>query len=169
MPVRLEGVTAVAALLIASFAIERISAGVLFVLSFIRGWNNRFPDPATVADPAARYHAERKMKIVRFVLAALIGLPLLAWYGKVQILGAVGFAGIDPDLDRLLTGVILVGGADRIAEVLKWAGAEAHGTKGLPAATSGAHAVSEPLEVTGKLTLELKETGVGPTGLRNVS
>lgn len=139
---RLEGVTAIAAILILAFAIDRIATGLLFVLSFIEGWDKRFPDPVTVADPAERVRAEKRKKLIYFVFAALLGLPLLAWYGKVRILNAVGFVSVSPTLDRFLTGLILIGGADRISELLKW-GAE----KG------GVHA-SHPVEVTGKLVLE---------------
>ncbi len=71
-PVRLEGITAIAALLIASFAIDRIVAGTLFLLSFSDGWNKRFPEPALVKDEDLRYKAEKKLKLVRAVLAAIV-------------------------------------------------------------------------------------------------
>ena len=148
-PVRLEGITAIAALLIASFAIDRIVAGILFLLSFSGAWNRRFPEPQLVKDDELRYKAEKKLKLMRTVLSALIALPLLAWYGEVRILAAVGFETVNPILDQVLTGFILIGGADRIGEVLKWGGIQG-GHAGAP--EKGA--AQQPIEITGKLTLE---------------
>jgi hypothetical protein len=145
-PVRLEGVTAIAALLIASFAIDRIVAGVLFVLSFFKAWEKRFPEPALEPDDASRFKADRKQKLARFVISAMMALPVLAWYGQVRILAAVGFEAVNPLLDQILTGCILIGGADRIGEVLKWGSAEGH--------TAIEKRATQPLEITGKLTLE---------------
>ena len=42
----LDGVTVLAVILIASFAIDRIVTGTLIVLSFIPIWNRWFPDPS---------------------------------------------------------------------------------------------------------------------------
>jgi hypothetical protein len=144
--VRLEGITAIAALLIASFAIDRIVAGILFLLSFSDGWNKRFPDPVLVKEEDLRYKAEKKLKLLRTILAAIIALPVLAFYGEVRILAAVGFETVNPILDQVLTGFILIGGADRIGEVLKWSGVQAR-----PQAEKTS---SQPIEITGKLTLE---------------
>jgi hypothetical protein len=53
---------------------------------------------------------------------------------------------VNPILDQVLTGFILIGGADRIGEVLKWSGVQAR-----PQAEKSS---SQPIEITGKLTLE---------------
>jgi hypothetical protein len=80
------------------------------------------------------------------LLAAIIALPVLAFYGDVRILAAVGFATVNPVLDQVLTGFILIGGADRIGEVLKWSGVQAR-----PQAEKSS---PPPIGITGKLTLE---------------
>ncbi len=152
--VAVPGITAIAALLIASFAVDRVVAGLLFVLSFNEGFARSFPDPAAQADPAARASADRRRKLLYFVLAAVIALPLLAWYGKIRILAAVGFVTISPLLDRILTGIILVGGADRIAEVLKWGSSPVPPTSQKP----------QPIEITGKLILEEPSVRRGAMG-----
>src|SRR5260370_17540496 len=143
-PVRLEGITAIAALLIASFAIDRVVAGILFMLSFSDGWNQRFPEPILVKEEDLRYKADKKLKLVRTILAAIIALPVLAFYGDVRILAAVGFETVNPILDQVLTGFILIGGADRIGEVLKWSGVQARPQAGKSS--------FQPIEITGQPT-----------------
>ena len=143
----LDGITAVAAILIASFAIDRIAGGILFLLAFSREWDRRFPDPATVSDPVHKSRAERRRKLVYLIFAALVGTPLLIFYWPAQILAAVGYTSVDSTLDRILTALILIGGADKISEALKW-GSQAH-TVSPPA---------HPVEVTGKLILEEPKT-----------
>jgi hypothetical protein len=58
----------------------------------------------------------------------------------------------DPLLDTFLTGIVLVGGSDRIAALLK-----------LPGAPDAERAAPPPIQITGKLTLE-DGTKVGDKG-----
>ncbi len=125
---QLDGVSAVALILIASFAIDRIVTALLFLLSFVR------LVPEAAAD-------ERKYKLIYFGLAGLLGTVVLAHYGQVRVLTALGIR-IEPLIDTILTGIVLVGGADRIAELLKPPGAESQKEE------------SQPIEITGKLILE---------------
>ena len=123
-----DGVSAIALILIASFAIDRVVTAVLFLLAWA-GWA---PDP--VAD-------ERKYKLIYYLLGGALGIFVLAHFGQVRVLTALGIK-IDQYLDTTLTGIVLVGGADRIAGLLK--------------APSGApqNAAPQPMVITGKLVLE---------------
>ena len=155
----MDGITAIAAILIASFAIDRFVTGLLFLLSLIKPWNRLFPDPALETDPVARSTAEKKRKLIYFSLAAFLAMGVLVGYGNVSILAAVGFSTINPLLDRILTGLILIGGADRVADILKW------GTAG--GASSPSSTSSSPIEITGKLVLEDasgRKATIGPDG-----
>lgn len=140
----LDGVTVLAVILIASFAIDRIVTGTLIVLSFIPIWNRWFPDPSQSEDAAGRSKADKKQKLVYFVLAAILGIGVLAWSGNIRLFTALKFA-INPIMDTVVTGLILVAGADRIAGALKMMGA------GGPDAAA---AQQPPIEITGKLVLE---------------
>lgn len=154
----MDGITAIAAILIASFAIDRLVTGTLFVLSFIKSFNRVFPDPALEQDAVARTAAEKKRTLLYFTLAALVALGVVVGYGNVSILAAVGFSTINPKLDRILTGLVLIGGAERLADILKW---------GAAGGIQRASAESKPLEITGKLILEDsagRKVTVGPGG-----
>jgi hypothetical protein len=135
---KLDGVTAIALILIASFAIDRIVTATMFVLSFAIPWL----DPASIESPGARMRAEKLYKLVYVATAAVLAVGVVAHYGGVRILAALGMAP-DPVLDTILTGIVLVGGSDRIAALLK-----------LPGASGGEPAPPPPIQITGKLTLE---------------
>ena len=147
---KLDGVTALALILIASFAIDRIVTGVLFLLSFSRPWSRHFPDPASLNVDTARSKAEKKQKLVYFILAGIFGIVVLAWLGDIRIFSAVvksakdpSLPMVDPTLDRIITGLVLAAGADRLAQVLK-----------MPGSPAGEKVDQKPIQVTGKLTIE---------------
>lgn len=136
---KLDGVTAIALILIASFAIDRIVTATMFVLSFAIPWL----DPGSIESPGARASAEKMYKLVYVTVAGVLAVVVVAHYGGVRILSALGMAP-DPVLDTILTGIVLVGGSDRIAALLK-----------LPGASNGEHAAPPPpIQITGRLTLE---------------
>ncbi len=137
------GVNAIALVLIASFAIDQIVSGILFLLSYSREWNRRFPDPALL-EGEGRTAAEKKRKVVYFVFAGAIGTVVLAYFGQVRVLTSLGVPA-SPFLDVLLTGLILMGGSDRVADLLKMGGGRPDGEK-TPSA--------RPIEIRGTLTLE---------------
>jgi hypothetical protein len=116
--VKIDGVSAIAVVLILSFAINRIVIGLLFVLSFIKPWSRLFPEPALEEDTQQRARAERKRRLVYYVLAAILAIGVFAGYGTVRILSVSGFPSINPVLDIILTGLILVAASERIAQML---------------------------------------------------
>ncbi len=142
---KIDGVSAIAVILIASFAIDRIVTGILFMLSFLKPWTRFFPDPTTITDAAERLATEKKHKFLYFGLAGILSIGVLAGYGGVRIFKVVAFPGIDPVLDTIVTGLILVAGSDRIATLINLGGASG-AERSAPA--------SQPIEITGKLILE---------------
>ena len=141
----IDGVSAIAVILIASFAIDRIVTGILFMLSFFKPWTRHFPDPKSITNLTERIAAEKKQKFIYFALAGILSIGVLAGYGGIRIFKVVAFPGINPVLDAIATGVILVAGSERIASLINLG--EASGTgESAPA--------SQPIEITGKLTIE---------------
>lgn len=134
----LDGISAIAVIIILSFGIDRIVTGMLFLLSFVRAWEARFPAPSS--DAPAR--GAKRYKLVYFTLAGVLAIVVLAMFGHVRIFEALGFAHMPEYLDIVMTGLILIGGADRMVATINFAG-------GL-----GGGAQSGPVEVTGKLVLE---------------
>ena len=136
----IDGVTAIAVILIASFAIDRIVAGLLFVLSY----TPLVSDPKGEQDSDRRHQAEKKHKFMYFVLSGALAIPILGWFGGVRIFSIIGFPNIDPVLDTIVTGLILVGGSDRVSAIIKATGASAGAGK----------SEGGPIEITGRLVLE---------------
>ncbi len=164
-------------ILLAAFVIDRIVAGLLFLVSFSSAWNKRFPVPVAIESPAVRRDVEKRQKLIYFLLAAVLAFLFLLKFEQVGVLKALGFQSADnisatttatsvgatapdpaptPDPtvgatdvnrrsrgDFLLTWLILVGGAENIARLLKSQGEFGQQQK-----------ESQPIEITGKLTLE---------------
>lgn len=139
---QIDGLTAIAVILIAAFAIDRIATGILFGLSYLGPWVRTFPDPLSVADGNERRMAEKKQKLAYFVLAGIFAIVVLAGFGNLRIFTQLGFK-MNAFLDVIVTGLIMVGGSDRIAAILKLSGG--------PGADQP---TSRPIEITGKLVLE---------------
>ena len=140
---KIDGVSAIALILIASFGIDRIVTSLLFLLSFIKPWTRFVPDPTTIQDTLERAKAEKTNTLIYFVLAGILGVVVLAFFGEVRIFRAMGFDKTNYILDSIMTGLILMAGADRVAGLLKLSG-----TPGVEKSTS------RPIEITGKLILE---------------
>ena len=134
-----DGVTALVLVLIASFAIDRIVTAVLFLASFA----------GIVSDPASREpgtdneRASKVYKLVYFVLAGVLGVVVLAYFGNVRILQAIGLQNVNPLVDTIVTGLLLMGGAERLSGFIQTPGGEG-AEKPEP----------KPIQITGKLTIE---------------
>ncbi|HSB10271.1 MAG TPA: hypothetical protein VLM38_12360 [Blastocatellia bacterium] len=125
---KIDGVTAIALVFLASFAIDRIVTAILFLASFV-GKGER---------EGAR--AERLRKLVYFVLAGILSVAVLV-LGNIRILRTMGVPDANPLLDALLTGLILMGGAEQLSGVLH-----------APSEPATEH--EKPIQVTGSLTIE---------------
>jgi hypothetical protein len=146
--VRIDGVSAVALILIASFAIDRMVRGLLFVLAFWRPWAASFPDPD---EPTTTPALKKRGRIAYLGFAVVLSTIVLAWYGGVRVFSAMGFIGIPTLLDTVVTGLILVGGAERTDAILK----SLSGGGGSEAAAAPA----TPLQITGTLVLTGERDG----------
>jgi|SRR5215469_6092456 len=144
-------------ILIASFLLDRIVAGLFFLLEFSERWRRFLPDPNSVSEAKERAAATRKSKLVYSAFVGVLGTAVIAWYLNIRLLTLTNLLTKDPDnaffqphalLDIFLTGLILVGGADRIAEALKLLGGPSTSS---PLTEKSA---SQPIEITGKLILE---------------
>ena len=131
----LDPVTVVAAIAIAAFAIDRVVTAFLFLASYRWKW----ADPASV-DANHRVEAEKNYKLAYYILASILGL-LVYSLGNISVFFALGMA---PNLffDALVTVLVLVGGSDRVAALLK-----------VQDASTPAMRVEKAVEVTGTLTL----------------
>jgi UDP-N-acetylmuramyl pentapeptide phosphotransferase/UDP-N-acetylglucosamine-1-phosphate transferase len=138
--ITLGGLSAVAVVLIAAFAIDRLVAALLFLLSLWGRWDDRF-NPLKKNGEIEREKAQRSLKLVYFLLAGALSVVVIIALDGKGILYHIGFK--QHWIDLLLTALILMGGAERLAELLKGPGA------------AGSTASSDPpITITGTLQLE---------------
>jgi hypothetical protein len=128
--VKIDGISLIVLVLIASFAVDRITRGVLFVLSLFGFWRRLVPEGED----------EKRQRVAYIVVAGALSVAVLSWVGNVRLLAALGFTQVSPLIDSLFTGLLLTAGADRTEAMLQKMGAGG-GDRG-------------PLEITGKVVLE---------------
>ena len=111
---------------IGSFAVDRIVSLALFGLSFPKSWRRTFPDPDLLEDGPKKRAAVKMRKAWYFLFATILSVPIVI-YGGIRIFDLLGIpraqeAGgraMQQLLDKLLTTLIFVAGADRLADLLK--------------------------------------------------
>jgi hypothetical protein len=133
-----DGITVTAMLLLGAFAVDRVASAVTF-LAF---------RPGTDADEIK--NTERKSwnrKVIYFVVASVIAVVILIATEKVRLLAAMGMLrdsekGFDVLVDWVLTFLVLVGGAEKISNLL-----------GSPSA-GGSEEKQEPVQLEGVVRVE---------------
>ncbi len=142
-----DGINLLTILLIAAFAIERVSAGILFLLQLF----HLIGDPDLVEDAAQRAHAKRRYTLYHFVVSGVLVIFVLLYVGDFRFLDALGLGNrtdlsrVPLFIDRILLAVVLVGGAEQMSAFLKMVGAPGG---------SAREAGAQQVEVSGKLTVE---------------
>jgi hypothetical protein len=135
----LNGISITAMIVLASFAIDRAKAGILFLLSS-EHWEKIFPDPSLFKDDdRGRAKAQRKRKLLEFGVAGTLVIAALVAFPKARVLLAMGRTPSDM-IDAAFTWLILTAGSDRLGDLLK-------GTSG-----ESSHASTPPpITITGEL------------------
>lgn len=147
---RIDGVSMLALFAIASFAIDRLVRTALALLALFGWWRRLIPQGS---DPTS----QTWQRIAYVALACVPAVLVLGWFGKIRMLSALGFAQTNDWVDILFTGLLLVGGADRVEPLLEKMGAGS--------SAAGAASSAKPIEITGRLVLEdsqKKEPSAGP-------
>jgi len=140
----------IATILIASFAIDRIVAGLFFLLSYSDSLRPLIGE-SVVQAPIRNEGAARTRRLLYALFAGYLGIVVIAGILNVRLSALTKLPGganplSNPLLDTLMTGLIVAAGADRVADALKLFGAP------------GAEKKTEhPIEITGKLVLEQPE------------
>jgi len=111
--------------MIGSFAVDRIVSLALFALSYPKSWRRTFPDPDLMSDGPKKAAAVKVRRAWYFLFATILSIPIVV-YGKIRIFDLLGIPkapeaerAVQQLLDILLTTLIFVAGADRLADLLK--------------------------------------------------
>jgi hypothetical protein len=137
---RHDGVSVTAMMALAAFAVERVTTGILFLLSCWGAWRAEYPDPGSLTNSEQIGRAKRKSKLAYFILASALVLVVVKWSPEIRILHALNLDA-SPVLDIALTCLVLVAGSDRIGDFLKGEGG------------AGAEKASKPVEIVGRVQL----------------
>jgi len=91
-----DGINLLTMLLIAAFAIERVSAGILFLLQLL----HLIDDPDLVRDEAQRARGKRRHTLYHFLVSGTLVLLVLFYLGDFRFMDALGL-GNRTDLSRV--------------------------------------------------------------------
>jgi hypothetical protein len=133
-------VSVTAMLVLAAFALERVTTGVLFLLSFYSPWEARFREPARIADADARSHAERRNRLAYFTIAGGMALFVVLLSPEIRVLYAMDMTA-PVILDVGLTWLVLVAGSDRIGDLVQ------------DGRIGAVEKPSKPIQIEGRVTL----------------
>lgn len=134
--------SAITVILIAAFAIDRLVAGLFFLLSFSADLR-----PLVVEDTVNPHpRAARAQRLIYAVVSGYLGVVVVAGIMKVHLfemtqIAAPGVPRPNPLLDTLMSGMIMAAGADRLSELVKTFGEKKGGGE-------------KPVEITGRIVLE---------------
>jgi len=147
------GIQVAALIVIASFVIDRVTGATFFLLSLLDGWSRNFPDPATLDSPGERLAAQKRTKLAYYTFVGLLA-AIFVFKFDIGVLRALqlGDYAQHPWLDHLFSILVLMGGSDQIAALLK----SPHAGKALETTTP-----NKPIEVTGRLIVEDSAKHVG--------
>ena len=148
----IDPIRAIALILVGAFAIDRIVAGLFFLFSYSEDLR-RLLDPSAVTDPREKAAATRNYRLLYAIFGGYLGTVVMAGYMHIRLFAATEIPGTEmigqyPLLDILLTGLVLLGGADRLAEVL-----------GMLGGSGAAKPQEAPVEIQGTLILERPAAG----------
>ncbi len=115
--VLMDTTTLVAAFGFLAFLVERLTNGAAIVLGYWGWWRGRM-EISAAADPDTRARVERNRRVSLFGLSALLAV-IGALLMKLNLLPALGFAGVGETAGEITTGLLIASGADPIREVLK--------------------------------------------------
>lgn len=133
----MKPVTIVAGVAITAFVVDRIVTAVLFLLSYF--WKQF--DPALL-EAEERAEAQRTYKLVYFSMATALAVCAYHFvFAKQSVFAVLEF---QPNhmLDAIVTTLLIVAGAERVAALLK-----------VPEAEEGAESPPPPIQVAGSVTL----------------
>ena len=139
-------VDVVALVFFASFAIDRITKGILFAISLTEFGRNLYPESTIKNSESERFHQEKNYRLLYFFISLFFAITTLLYYNSYQRLGILYALDIEKDariLDTILTGIILVAGSDFLGRLLEMSGAY-----------HKKESEDQPIIVTGTLILE---------------
>ena len=135
-----EAAKLTAMIVVASFGIERVATGVFFLLSFVPQWDRAFPN---AVGANSEKNASRRAQLVYFTFVGVLALYVVASVESLRILKFLLTDTENPRLDVAFTTMVLMGGADRVAELLK----SSH-------SVAAAKPPPKPIEITGTIRLD---------------
>jgi len=131
----------IATIVIGAFVVERITNGLLFLLSYLKWWKQKFPEPELQKTHVGRYAAQKNAKLIYFCVAGALIAPFLLLNKEIRVLGLLKVQS-SFFTDFFITWLLIVAGSGQVSEILKLY--KGHGAE---------EAGEKPIEVTGTIHL----------------
>jgi hypothetical protein len=131
----------IATIVVGAFVVERITNGLLFLLSYLKWWKQKFPEPELQKTHVGRYAAQKDAKLIYFCVAGPLTSAFLMFNKGIGVLGLLKVQP-SPIADFFISWLVIVAGSGQISEILKL-------YKGDGAEEAG----EKPIEVTGIIHL----------------
>ncbi len=133
-------------IMIISFVIDRVVRAFMFLLSFLGRWVHWLDDTAKLEDETERLKAIKRQKLAYSLIAATFGIVFVWSFEEIRVLKLLIGSSPDNYLDFFITWMTVLGGSDFIGRILSISGIGDIG--------GGSSSNAQPIEITGKLTLE---------------
>ena len=133
-------------IMIISFVIDRVVRAFMFLLSFLGRWVHWLDDAANLEDETERLKAIKRQKLAYSLIAATFGIVFVWSFEEIRVLKLLIGSSPDNNLDFFITWMTVLGGSDFVGRILSISGIGDIG--------GGSSSNTQPIEITGKLTLE---------------
>jgi hypothetical protein len=154
----MNATSALVLILVLSFAADRLAKGLLFVLSLSPFVSRAFPDPKLVEAGEKRVRAARRGLILYTVVVGSIAGAAIYFFPEIRIIEMLSGPQTHAFIDIVVTVIVVMGGSDLVGRIVQVSGLGEG-----PAAPGGAGR-NDPIEISGRLTLENPVVAGSPVG-----
>lgn len=148
----MNATSALVLILVLSFAADRLAKGLLFLLGLLPFWARWFPEPQLVKDPERQARVRTRRVVLYTLVVGSIAGTAIWFFPEIRIIELLSGPRTHVFIDIVVTLVVVMGGSDLVGRIVQISGI---GEGGGGAVGGGRN---EPIEISGKLTLENGET-----------
>lgn len=130
----LGAVNVVVLILFISFAIDRITTGLMFVLSLMPFWHKYFHESTPEANAKNGTDSEKLYRVFYFIIATFLAIIAIMYFNMsvireddssthIGVLFALGMKDISLTVDTVVTALVLVASSDFLGRLIEKSGA----------------------------------------------
>lgn len=154
----MNATSALVLILVLSFAADRVAKALLFILSLSPLFSRVFPEPKLVADGEKRVRAARRGLILYTLVVGTVAGAAVYFFPEIRVIEMLSGPQTHAFIDVVVTVIVVMGGSDLVGRIVQVSGL------GEGTAASGPVGRNEPIEISGRLTLENPSPVGAPSG-----